>query len=269
MLPIHRAGAVVAVAVLSALGGAAFSSGSADPAAVATAAVETPSGVPAGAQRGVVERIVDGDTISVRIDDPGGPLVAAASHTIRLLQIDTPETVHPSQPVQCGGPEATRFAEERLPVGATVWLEADRGDTDRYGRFLRHVYDADGVSFNELALREGIARHRIYPPNNRYTDRLAAASAEAVAAARGLHGPPCGGGGGGTTTPTPAPAPGPATAAAVATSPGAGPAVCHPNYDPCLPIVEDLNCSAVDGPVRVLGADPYHLDGDGNGMGCQ
>jgi hypothetical protein len=39
-------------------------------------------------------------------------------------------------------------------------------------------------------------------------------------------------------------------------------------YAPCLPVAPDLNCSAVDGPVRVTGSDPYRLDGDGDGIGC-
>ncbi len=67
-----------------------------------------------------MERIVDGDTIWVTVTEPGGPLQAGASHNIRLLEIDTPETKHPQKGKECWGPEATAFAERLLPVGSTV-----------------------------------------------------------------------------------------------------------------------------------------------------
>ena len=39
-------------------------------------------------------------------------------------------------------------------------------------------------------------------------------------------------------------------------------------YSPCLPVVGDLDCGDIDGPVRVTGSDPYRLDADGDGIGC-
>ena len=44
---------------------------------------------------------------------------------------------------------------------------------------------------------------------------------------------------------------------------------CHPNYEPCLPIGDDLDCSDVRVAVQVTGDDPYRLDRDGNGIGCE
>lgn len=45
---------------------------------------------------------------------------------------------------------------------------------------------------------------------------------------------------------------------------------CHPNYaGHCLPIVGDLDCPQVPGPVRIVGADPYRLDRDNDGIGCE
>jgi len=44
---------------------------------------------------------------------------------------------------------------------------------------------------------------------------------------------------------------------------------CHPNYDPCLPIVDDLDCPDIRMAVQVTGDDPYRLDRDGNGIGCE
>lgn len=150
-----------------------------------------PEGIPSGAQAGVVEKIVDGDTIWVRIDEPGGPLVHNATHKIRLLEIDTPETVAPGRPVQCGGPEATAYAARRLSVGSTVYLVADREDTDRYGRFLRYVWTSDGRMYNLDAVRTGHARAVLFEPNDAYIDLLRAAESEARRDSLGLWGPPC------------------------------------------------------------------------------
>ena len=150
-----------------------------------------PTGVPAGAQAGVVEKIVDGDTLWVRIDEPGGPLVAGATHKIRLLEIDTPETVDPSRPVQCGGREASAFAARRLPVGSTVHLVADREDTDQYGRYLRYVWTDDGSFFNLDAVRTGHARAVLYEPNDAHIDLLREAEAQARERGLGLWGEFC------------------------------------------------------------------------------
>jgi len=51
---------------------------------------------------------------------------------------------------------------------------------------------------------------------------------------------------------------------------------CDPNYDPCVPVVRDVDCAGgtgdgplyVEGPVRVVGYDRYKLDRDGDGIGC-
>ena len=146
--------------------------------------------VPDGTQAGVVEKIVDGDTIWVRIDDPGGPLTAGATHKIRLLEIDTPEVGGPGG-VECGGAEATAFAQRHLLIGATVHLLADREDTDQYGRFLRYVWTDDGRFFNDAAVRSGHARAVLYEPNDAYIGQLRAAEAEARDAGRGIWGEYC------------------------------------------------------------------------------
>ena len=242
------------------------------------AAAAVPDGVPAGAQAAVVERIVDGDTIAVRVDQPGGPLPAATSSTVRLLEIDTPETAHPDAGVECGGPEATAFTSAHLPVGSTVYLVADRADTDRYGRFLRYVWTADGAFFNEAIVRAGHARAVLYEPNDAYIDVLRAAEQEARAAGRGIWGPPCdidaAGGGAAATADEAAPAPAAPQAAPAApeAAPAAAPAApragCEPGYDPCVPAYPpDLDCADIGHPVVVTGADPHRLDGDGDGRG--
>jgi micrococcal nuclease len=76
---------------------------------------------------------------------------------VRLLGIDTPETVHPTEPVACYGPEASAFALEQLN-GRNVVLEFDPSQPreDRYGRTLAYVW-VDGAMFNLAALRDGYA----------------------------------------------------------------------------------------------------------------
>ena len=94
-----------------------------------------------------MERVVDGDTRVVRYQ--GG------NRTVRLIGVDTPESVHPTQPVEHFGLVASDFARSRLD-GQTGRLVVDRtGDTvDAYGRLLRLVY-LDGENFNATLIREG------------------------------------------------------------------------------------------------------------------
>lgn len=84
---------------------------------------------------GVVERIIDGDTIKVRTS------VSEEARTVRLIGIDTPETVHPRRPVECYGPEATVRMKNLLPVDTHVVLGYEWGDRrDNYGRDLAYVF---------------------------------------------------------------------------------------------------------------------------------
>lgn len=103
---------------------------------------DAPSRVP-GAKSGLsssvprvlrtVVKIVDGDTIDVRDD-------AGAVERVRLVGIDTPETVDPRANVECYGPEASAYLKE-LIEGQKVALEAKPDeDKDTYGRLLRYVY---------------------------------------------------------------------------------------------------------------------------------
>jgi micrococcal nuclease len=112
----------------------------------------TPSTELTGAQ--VVE-VVDGDTIKVDID--------GTTYTVRYIGIDTPETKHPSEPVQWMGPEATA-ANRRLVDGKTILLERGISNTDQYRRLLRYVYVGD-LFVNEELVRQGFAQVRTYPPD--------------------------------------------------------------------------------------------------------
>jgi micrococcal nuclease len=104
-----------------------------------------------------VSRVVDGDTVEV---SRGGREL-----TIRLIGVDTPETVHPTEPIECYGPAASRFAERQL-AGRRVLLEFDhsQGRLDHYGRTLAYVWlDGQRLSlFNQEAIRRGFALEYTY-----------------------------------------------------------------------------------------------------------
>jgi micrococcal nuclease len=126
-----------------------------------------------------VVRVVDGDTLVARLP--------AGDEKIRLIGIDTPETVDPRKPVQCFGREASARTKALLPKGTAIRLERDAEARDRYGRLLAYVYRADDGTFVNLALaEEGFAQPLTIPPNVAYADRFAAAAAGARAAGLGL-----------------------------------------------------------------------------------
>lgn len=110
-----------------------------------------------------VTRVVDGDTMQVSLN--------GAKETIRLLLVDTPETVHPEKSVQPFGPEASQFAKNML-TGKEVRLEMDVSERDKYGRLLCYLWIGDRM-FNEMLLEKGLARVAyIYPPNVKYVDQF-------------------------------------------------------------------------------------------------
>ncbi|MBW8059394.1 MAG: thermonuclease family protein [Solirubrobacterales bacterium] len=125
-----------------------------------------------------IVRVVDGDTIEARI---GGEV-----EDIRLIGIDTPETVKPGAPVQCFGPRASDFAH-RLVEGRTVRLVFGAERRDAYGRLLAYVYL--GSRFvNAILVRRGLARSLTIPPNDRFAPRFRRLELQAARAGRGLWG---------------------------------------------------------------------------------
>jgi micrococcal nuclease len=95
---------------------------------------------------------VDGDTVRVRISNP--PVGLGAVETIRLIGVDTPETVHPNRPVEVFGKEASEFTKIRL-LNQSVYLAFDWDLRDRYGRLLAYIYTAESRCFNADLIREG------------------------------------------------------------------------------------------------------------------
>lgn len=120
-----------------------------------------------------LDHVVDGDTLSVKFDGE------TEAKTVRLLLIDTPESVKPGTPVQPYAKEASNYMKE-LTANCKLTLEYDEGGTtDKYGRVLAYAY-ADGKSINEAMLIEGYARIAyVYEPNTRYLSDFKKAEAEA------------------------------------------------------------------------------------------
>jgi micrococcal nuclease len=132
---------------------------------------------PAGTAK--VEAVIDGDTVVVKIGD--------TSEHVRLIGIDTPETVDRDKPVECHGPEASALTKELLPKGTAVRLERDTEGRDGYGRLLVYIFRSrDDLFVNrEIALRGEAYELRI-EPNSTRANEIAAAVDEARAAGRGL-----------------------------------------------------------------------------------
>jgi len=125
-----------------------------------------------------VIRVVDGDTIEARI--------VGQVEDVRLIGIDTPETVKPGTPVQCFGPRASHFTK-RLLTGRRVRLVFGVERRDVYGRLLAYVYL--GRRFvNPILIRRGLARSLTIPPNDRFAPRFTRLELAAGRTGRGLWG---------------------------------------------------------------------------------
>ena len=113
---------------------------------------------------GICTKVIDGDTIEVNLD---GVLT-----TVRLLGIDTPESVNPDESKNCEeGIVASNFTKSLLN-GTHVYLEYDQELTDKYGRTLAYVYLEDMTFVNELLIKEGYAKPLIIEPNVMHSDIL-------------------------------------------------------------------------------------------------
>jgi endonuclease YncB( thermonuclease family) len=193
-------------------------------------------------QRGVVTEIVDGDTLRVR-------LASGKSEKVRLIGIDAAERG------ACFAAPATERARQ-LALSKPVILRGDRTqDTrDRYGRLLAYVWIPGGRDLGYQLVAGGFAKVYVYRDPFQRLSAYRTAESRAKSAPAGAW-KACGD----TIRPV-VPAPPPA-------------GNCHPSYTPCLPVVGDLDCADVRAlgvaPVRVTGSDPYRLDGDNDGYGCE
>ena len=108
---------------------------------------------------------------------------------MRLLNIDTPETVAPGRAVECLGPEASALLDSLLPPGSAVTLEFDHELRDRYDRLLAGVVDAEGSLVNAEVARAGLAEPLVVGSNDRFIDDVESAVTEAHDAGVGLWEP--------------------------------------------------------------------------------
>ena len=147
-------------------------------AATALVAGSVAVGAAANEDSGTVVRVIDGDTLVVSINN--------GDHTIRLLNVDTPETKDPNQPVECLGPQASKYLEEALPKGTKVRLEFDVERHDKYGRTLAGVFSPDGSLVNAEIARKGLGIPVQFGENRKFLPPVQAAYEEARTAESGL-----------------------------------------------------------------------------------
>ncbi|AEG13881.1 nuclease (SNase domain-containing protein) [Desulfofundulus kuznetsovii DSM 6115] len=145
--------------------------------------------VPAGLLAATVTRVVDGDTLVVRLKD-------GKSETVRLIGVNTPESTREVEPY---GKEASAYTRSRLD-GRRIWLERDVQERDHYGRILAYAWleppagDKPGEDavrsrmFNAELLLKGYAQVMTVPPNVKYADLFVRLQREAREKKRGLWG---------------------------------------------------------------------------------
>lgn len=135
-----------------------------------------------------VIRVVDGDTVQVDLN--------GQKEKIRMILVDTPETVHPSKPVEFYGKEASNYTKKILKVGKEIYLTKDVTDRDKYNRILRYIWLEPPISesdeeiinkcYNAILLKEGYAKLYTYPPDIKYVDLFKKLEKEARENSMGL-----------------------------------------------------------------------------------
>lgn len=134
-------------------------------------------------ERALVTQVVDGDTIKVSLQ--------GEEKTVRLVGMDTPETVDPRRPVGCFGKEASNETKGLLN-GKIVILQKDVSDTDKYKRLLRYVFlpldDGRILFVNDYLVREGYAKVYTYPPDVKFNEQFRQAEQQARSSKKGLWG---------------------------------------------------------------------------------
>lgn len=131
--------------------------------------------------KGEIVRVKDGDTyvVSVREEEI----------TVRLIGVDTPESVAPEGYYKENseeGKEVSAIVKEKIKKGDTVFLEYDIEKCDKYGRSLAYVYFEDGKMVQEWLLENGYAQTMTIQPNSKYADLFASMQKEAMKAQKGL-----------------------------------------------------------------------------------
>ncbi|MEK4439054.1 thermonuclease family protein [Paenibacillus sp. FSL K6-2862] len=206
--------------------------------------------------------VTDGDTLKVKVN--------GKEEKVRLLLIDTPETVHPEKEEQPFGKDASNFVKKQVAKG-NISLELDVSERDKYGRLLAYVWIGDKM-LNEQLLEYGLARIAyIYPPNTKYVDQFEEIQKHARKEAKGIWSIENYVQDNGFVEPKPE-----TTEPVVVTkTPRVEEKVeVKVKEEPVVANVYYKNCDAV----RAAGADPIYkgepgysrkLDRDGDGIGCE
>ncbi len=128
----------------------------------------------------LVTDVVDGDTVKVAM---------AGETSIRIIGIDTPETVHPSEPIECGGPEASAAAT-RLLAGQRVQVvyDASQGRLDAYDRTLAYLTIPGIGDFGLAMLKRGLAAEYTYDSAYRHQSQYVRAESRAQSSGVGSGG---------------------------------------------------------------------------------
>lgn len=139
---------------------------------------QTPQKTETGTYYSIV-RVVDGDTIVIDME--------GADVRVRLIGLDTSETVDPRKPVECFGIEASNKAKSIL-AGQKVKIETDttQGARDKYGRLLAYVFLSDGTLFNKMMIEEGYGHEYTYRLPYKYQKEFKAAETRARELKKGL-----------------------------------------------------------------------------------
>ncbi|MCG5104366.1 thermonuclease family protein [Oceanobacillus alkalisoli] len=117
-------------------------------------------------------RVVDGDTFLAEID--------GEEEYVRLLLVDTPELDHKAGNHQPFAEEASARMADSFDKFDPIFLEYGTDERDRYDRVLAYLYTKDDELFNELLIKEGLARVAyVFPPNDKYASDFYKAESEA------------------------------------------------------------------------------------------
>ena len=123
--------------------------------------------------------VIDGDTVDIDIN--------GRTERVRLIGVNTPETRHPTKPIECFGPEASAYLTQLLPKGTAVRIERDVEARDRYGRMLLYLYLGSNDLFINLDLvARGYGTPMSIEPNTFHRNDFVRAAAQAEVADVGL-----------------------------------------------------------------------------------
>lgn len=206
-----------------------------------------------------VIKVVDGDTLTIDLN--------GKAETIRLIGMNTPETVDPRKPVECFGVEASNMAKELL-TGRQVFIEMDptQGERDKYGRLLAYAYRDDGFFFNKSMILSGYAYEYTYNIPYKYQSEFKEAQRNAEANQRGLWAP-------GVceekeTAPTQQSTPPPAPASTQQTQSASGYS-CSANTYNCTDFSTHAEAQSVYEMCGGVSNDIHRLDQDKDGDACE